>query len=135
MINFTRNAFYPRFRVLSSIPRFIPDSAFYPPIPRFIPDSAFYPRFRFRIPVPYSGSAFRFRIPVPRFIPIPFWLIKNVHYTCQRIAHAQYTRFQFWVWIKCGLGLADSDWRTRTGERGLAHSDWRTRTRTGGRGF
>jgi hypothetical protein len=59
--------------VFTPIPRFIPNSAFYPQfrvlssIPRFIPNSAFYPQFR----VFYSGSAFRFRIPVPRFIPTP----------------------------------------------------------------
>ena len=32
-----------------------------------------------------------------------------------------------------GRGLADADWRTRTGGRGLADAEWRTRT--GGRGL
>ena len=46
------SAFYPQFRVLSPIPRFILNSAFYSQsrvlssIPRFIPNSAFYPQFR-----------------------------------------------------------------------------------------
>ncbi len=47
----SNSAFYPHFRVLSSIPRFILNSA-------FIPNSGSV--FRFRIPVPYSGSVFWF---------------------------------------------------------------------------
>ena len=53
-------AWIAKFRILSSIPRFIPNSAFYPQFRVLSP-----------IPVPYSGSAFRFRIPVPRFILTP----------------------------------------------------------------
>ncbi len=78
------SAFYPPFRVLSSIPRFILNSVFYPqfrvlsPIP--VPHSGSV--FRYRIPVPYSGSAFRFRIPVPHsgsaFYPYP-WCLANSH--------------------------------------------------------
>ena len=34
---------------------------------------------------------------------------------------------------RTGRGLADADWRTRTGGRGLTDADWRTRT--GGRGL
>ena len=49
-------AWIAKFRILSSIPRFIPNSVFYPqfrvlsrfrvlsPIPRFTPNSAFYPQ-------------------------------------------------------------------------------------------
>ena len=80
-------AWIAKFRILSSIPRFIPNSAFYPqfrvlsPIPRFIPNSAFYPQFRVLSPIPrfipnsllfILNSAFypQFRAlsPIPRFI-------------------------------------------------------------------
>ena len=54
-----------KFRILSSIPRFIPNSAFYPQFRVLSP-----------IPVPHSGSVFRFRIPFPHsgsaFYPYPF---------------------------------------------------------------
>ena len=67
---------------------FILKSAFLSPIPRFIPNSAFYPQFRvfilnsaFLSPIPLlspiprfildSGSAFRFRIPGTAFYPYP----------------------------------------------------------------